>query len=120
MKQGEETLDNELKERLQNYTDLISSKTSILELSQKKEWQQVLDELESMRVAAMYASIQEGDTTDAKAYARAIDNIIAKMRGCSDDTEIRTLVDQYEGLKGQIREEESTFHSASMGLGATI
>ena len=104
------------KEEIKNLEELIRTNESLIKLTEQPGWETLLKSLQKIRVSAFYASIAEGDTTDSKAYARAVDNIIVMLKGAGDETEINDLINRKESLEKNIKEMEdnnSTYNGSS-------
>ena len=111
----------EQRERATNLQELIAKEEKLIELTQHEAWIELIKGLSDMRVGAFYRAISEGDTTDAKAYARAVDNIISYLRSIGNPLVYNDLIEKLDSLKDDIRLAESEANRyVSQGMGATI
>lgn len=113
----------EYRDRLENLDVLIAEKDCLRLLTENDAWPILLGRLAELRVDAMDLAIAEGDTTDAKAYARVLGVLMNFFYSLDSTVELDDLVGQRELLKQEIaiidksRREE---YSTSIGLGVTI
>lgn len=112
----------EVEERkmLENFDILIRRKVELKELTELNAWETLLRGLSEMRVDAMSRAIEEGDTTDQKAYARAFCDVMTFFHSLKDDTMIEDLIQKREMLKSEIETIEEERQEQSMSIDSSI
>ena len=107
------------KEEIKWLEEKIREKENLRKITEHDSWKDLLEELHSFRVTAFYGAVQEGDTTDAKAYARALDNLICLLAELEDDTELTDYKDRRDSLKNEIKKldhHQRDVHSGSAAI----
>lgn len=113
----------EYRDRLMNLDKLIEEEDNLKKLTKEEAWETLMNKLAEIRVDAMDIAIAEGDTTDAKAYARAIGTIINFFHSLSGSVMLDDLQAQRDQLKKEIdmvSKERLRGSYTNQGLGATI
>jgi len=117
-------VDRESREQLHIYESLIEKKEQLLDLTKHPAWSEFLKELGELRVDSLSEAIKEGDTTDAKAYARALNVMINFLLSLDNTVELDNLQLQKKRLQEDIerfeRDRYRTHEETMTGLGGTI
>ena len=107
-----------------NLDKLIIEKDSLKELTKNPAWSLLMKKLSELRVDAMDQAVAVGDTTDSKAYARALGAIIVILYSFDNDIELDDLMARKELLKKEIEDVETDRRNQQNGtyngLGATL
>ena len=118
-----ETLDKEYRDRLQDLDKLIVERDNLKSLTQQESWKTLMEKLAEMRVDAMDLAIAEGDTTEAKAYARALGTILNFFYSLANDTAMKDLEERKKQLREEIdmvEKDRMANQYPAMGLNATL
>lgn len=114
-------MDRENKAHLDNLDKLIREGSNLKALTQHEAWGLLLRKMAEMRVDALDDAVAEGDTTDKKAYARAIGCILNFFYSLENEIYLDDLVAQRERLLDEIgRIEKDRAENINLGLGSTI